>query len=503
MPHSQASFNALQAAIRTAEHHSKLPVDIFCGWYPHLSNRFELTGDGSVEQEHGFGEDNYVGPLRLRNYQVVGRDFLYDNMRALLTDPPGAGKTAQAAYAAVPPVLIAAPKYLTEQWYDWLTGQDEQSIERNHGEVIPNVIGEVVLVPSGGYSNDRFAKTRKIRAGAPWTIVNHEMFRTHKDVLLEMTYKTVILDESHHFKTHSAKQSKAAVEIAQKADRVYQLTGTPIMREVDDLYNQLRILQPTVFTSYNKFVSHFCVAEYGQFGVNVLGVKKEMIPELEGLLNIVRLGRSYKDIGRELPPVIEKIVKIELPPEVRKIYDQVRNEYRNEWLETKFLNYSQVYNHLRQIVTGSFKIEAVTDLLADETRKSVIFSWYRHTAGNIAEALGETDCELVTGADTIVERRQKALGSKHVSATITALSEGIDLSDARTVVFAEENWTPGSNFQAKSRVVRERVGVGADNSDPVVIYYVMCARTIDEVIHARARARSGTIRDLIHDTLGI
>lgn len=459
------------------------------------------------------GEYDYVGPLQLRGYQKVGRDFLFENKRAMLTDAPGLGKTAQSALAAVPPVLIACPKYLVDTWYEWLTGTDEKSMERNKGEVIPNVEGLVV----NAVAYNATARFKRLRQQAAWTIVNHEMLRPGHayDIMLGMAQageiQTLIIDESHHFKTWNAKQSKGAVELARDVERVYELTATPITREVDDLFNQLKILQPDIFTSYNRFLNTFCVVDYGMYGPNVLGVKQDMLPELTEMLDIVRLGRSYEQVGRELPPVIEKYVKIELPPEVRKIYDQVVNEYRNEYLEMKFLNYSQVMNHLRRIVTGSFKMDAVTEIINEEASwkaaadkapsRAVVFSWYRDTAHNVAEAFGPGMFEVVTGEDAVKMRRQKALGSAHVSATIAALSEGIDLSDARTVVFAEENWTPGSNFQAKSRVVRERVG--GDNTEPVILYYVMCARTVDEVIHRRARARSGTIKEVIHEALGI
>lgn len=432
----------------------------------------------------------------LRDYQKDGVAFLNLRQRAWITDAPGIGKTPQTAYAAEGKVLVCVPNYLTEGWYEWLTGTDAKSLERNYGQVIPNVTGKVAIA-----KGNRTARTEALTSGARWTIINVEMLRTYQDELKELasSYETVIFDEAHHLKNRNAKQAKFAVELSKVIPRVYMATATPIWREADDLFMQLRVLWPDVYTSYWKFVDTWCTAETDRFGTKVTGVKKGMQKDLEAMLQVVRIGRSYEEAGRSLPPVIEKYVKIELPPEVRQMYNQAINEFRIEILETKFPNYMKMFHALRRIITGAFKTQAVANLLDDQVRKAVIFSWYQETAEAIAYDAG-LDMELVTGAQDVTERRRRALADKHVSATIASLSEGIDLSDARVVIFAEENWTPGSNYQAKSRVVRERVG-SARSNEPVLLYYVHCKNTIDEVIHRRSKMREGTIKELLHEAV--
>jgi len=440
-------------------------------------------------------------PFVLRDYQESGVQFLRDNKRAMITDAPGLGKTPQAAFAAQGErILIVCPNYLVEQWAEWLKGEDEKSIERNHGRVIPNVEGTVVACVG-----NRLKKYRAIRAGARWTVINQESLQpptpdnqhTMGKYILDQHYDTVIFDEAHHYRRRQSNRAKMAIILAKKTERVYLLTATPIYREVDDLFNQFRMLQPDIFTSYNEFVKTFCVADETFFGLRVVGVKKSMIKELEALLDIVRIGRSYADAGRQLPPIIEKYVKIEMPEPVKKMYKQAIEEYRIEALDEKFTNWMSVFHHLRRIITGAFKYDAVKDLLADEVRKAVVFSWYQDTADQIAERFG--DMVTATGTDKVSERRAKAHGDKHVSATIAAMAEGIDLSDARSVIFAEENWTPGSNYQALSRVRRERQS--GRNDEPVVVTYVHVKGTIDEVIHRRSKSREGTIKEVVREAL--
>lgn len=454
-----------------------------------------------------------VSTIDIRDYEVEGIDWLYTRQRTMLTDAPGLGKTMQGALA-VPHgsrTLIVCPNLLVHQWYEWLTGTDEKSLERNHGAVIPNVPGKVAECVG-----NRVKRYRALTSDADWVVCNMEMLGTFTKYFGVEEYTNdkgqklyrplkgfkhgwdcVIFDEGHHMRRRQSTRAKVAYVLGKMTKRVYFLTATPIYKEVDDLYQQFHIIAPDVFTSYNNFVDTFCVSEDGYWGKKVLGVKKSMIPALQDLLDIMRLGRSYEDVGRELPPIIEKVIHIDLPPDVKKIYMQLIDQYRIEAIGEKFDNWMSVFHALRNVITGSIKVEPVAELLADEVRKAVIFSWYQDTADAMAKRIG--DVEIASGRDKIADRIRKAKGDKHVSATIASLVEGVDLSDARTVIFAEENWTPGSNYQALSRVRRERIG--GDNSQPVLVYYIICKGTIDEVIHKRSKGREGTIKEVVREAL--
>lgn len=433
----------------------------------------------------------------LRPYQVEAVERLKIEKRLMLTDAPGLGKTPQSVFASTPPCLIAVPNDAVEQWREWLCGEDEKSLERNDGEIIPNVDGTIVACQGA-----RYLKNRALRERADWTVINHDMIRTHAERLKRYHYNTLIIDESHHFKNHASMTARAGVQLAQRVENCFLLTATPIKKEVDDLYMQFRFLHPDLFKSYNAFVKYYCLVDEDEWGVHVLGVKKKTRQELIELLDVMRIGRSYKDVGRFLPDVIEKFITIELPPSIQKIYNDAVDKYKVEELEHRYVNAMQVYHELRQIVTGSFKYEAVANILADEVRKAVVFSWYQETCEAIVRRVGG-DMQMINGTvKDMVERRRRALHKGHVSATIATMAEAIDLSDARVVVFAEEDWTPGSNYQALSRVRRDRNDDGKD-TDPVIVYYVHCKKTIDQVIHRRSKSRSGTIRDVVREALYI
>lgn len=437
--------------------------------------------------------------FELRDYQIEAVERLRKNKRMMLLDAPGLGKTPQAMFAAEGETLITAPALLISQWRDWILGEDEESLIRNNGVVIPNIHHSDSVALVTGTPSER---AKALDSGAYWTIISQESLSgTLDDWLSKQTrWQTFIIDESHHLKSHNGKRARTAVKIAKNCEYVYELTATPIRNQIDDLFMQFRILQPDVFTSYWRFVNTFCVAEQGYFGVQILGPKKSMQAELTNILDMMSIGRTYEDAKRELPPILPKYLKIDLPKSIREAYDEAINYWRLEDTEDRltFTNAMQVYHLLRQFCTGSFKADAISEILEDTPTdiKSVIFSWYRETAESIAKELG---IEPVTGKISAVERRVLAKSQQVTSATISSLTEGVDLSAARNVIFAEEDYTPGANYQAISRVRRERQH--ESNDEPIVVTYVHCRNTIDEVIHRTAMGRGATAKEVVKSTL--
>lgn len=427
--------------------------------------------------------------LTHRPYQAEGIDFLWRRKRGMITDAPGLGKTPQGALASEPPALIVCPTYLTGQWCAWLQ------------EHFPKRKAAVA-------KGNRFDREKVIADETlDFLIVNKEMLRTHIKPIKKVIkrYNTMIVDESHHLRNRQAEHSKGAVELAKKVERVYLLSATPIWKEVDDLYMQLQLLFPSVFTSYWDFVDKWCISDATRYGTKIVGMKKEMIAELEELLGVIRVGRTYEQAGRDLPPVIENIVKLDFSRDTRKVYDDAKNGYRLQIMNEPALMMTsamQVMHTLRQI-TGFEKVDAIKETVED-TRpyhkdRYVIFTWYKDAAYNIAQALPGS--LLVTGDYKPDERALRAKSGKPIVATISAMSEGVDLSHMRMVIFAEEHWPPGSAVQALARVRRERLV--ETNEEPILVYYMLVEKTIDTTIHEITRRRSATIKDVMKESLDL
>ena len=390
-----------------------------------------------------------MSKLTLRPYQSQGVAFLATIKRAMLADAPGLGKTLQASSAAIKPVLITAPTYLVEQWANFLAEQYPE-------DRISLAVGS------------RAKRTKALDTPADWFIINHQMLRTY-DVPKVTTF---IVDESHHFKSHRAEMSQDALTVALQVPRVHLLTATPVVREPDDLYMQLRLLDPRRFKSYDQFVDAFCNSYWGPFGRQISGLKKGT--NFAEIIKLYVLGRSYEEVKLQLPTLIEQKLTITPDAALLSRYRRAKLQYR---LDNRIINSPlELLRELRRLTVCKQKLDVIQALVEDTPGCSVIFCWFRETAAALAQLL---NAPMITGEMQPGERRTVAL-EKHkvIVATIASLSEGIDLSFAKTVIFAEEDYTPGRMFQAISRVHRWTTDL-----DPVRVFYVLMRQTVDEVIH--------------------
>jgi len=399
-----------------------------------------------------------------RPYQLEGIEWLASKRRAMLVDAPGLGKTLQAAEAAIKPVLISAPSYLTEHWAEFI-------YEQFPGDSISLAMG------------DRTRRTKTLQRDADWYIINHQMLRTYD---MPKGIQTFIVDESHHMKSHKAEMSQYALIIALQVPRVYLLTATPIIREPDDLFMQLRLLDPVTFDNYERFVSAFCNRTWGPFQFEIHGLKRGT--NFNKIYAGYSLGRTYEQVKLDLPELIESKLILTPPPDFIAKYRKAKTDYL---LDDRVLNSPlEVLRELRRMTVCPQKVDAIKALLEDSPGKSVVFCWYRDTAALLGEAL---NAPVITGALKPSDRRMLALKRNDcIVATIASLSEGVDLSFCRTVVFAEQDYTPGRLHQAISRVHRFSADV-----TPVRVFYALMKGTVDEVIHHCVDRRISSVYEVL------
>ena len=424
-----------------------------------------------------------------RPYQWEDAEFLRDKKKAIIAHPPGLGKTLSAMMAAADgdSIGIACPSYLVEHWWDEIRAQ------------FPD---DSVVLASGTRNNRQGALN--VAERAKWTIFNHQMLRfnrvlgprevpTRKDLKFQFPeFDTLIYDESHHFRNRSSQQARAAKALAHASERVFLLTGTPIMKEADDLFMQLSIIDPLTFTSYWQFINTYCQTYTSRYGTEVYGQRGTLLKRL-----MDRYGRrcTYDEVGLYLPKIINNFVRVNFTPEHKKAYVSARDAFRvnDIWLE----NSMQVMHVLRALTGVQEKIQTTIEL-AQDMDKFLIFTWYRHHAKALAQAL---DATLIISEEVSPnERKALVAKSERVVCTIGSLSEGVDASHLRNVIFFEEHWTPGSIYQATKRV--QRWSEQAEAADtPINMYFVLVKETVDESIHRIQDRRGVNIKDIIKEEM--
>lgn len=492
-------------------------------------------------------------PLTTRNYQQSGIEFMLTPRvpstlptycRSLNMDAPGSGKSHQSCEAAYQLTLenndsicVITPAHLTPQWFKHLSMQ------------YPN--DSIVWIEGSKAQREKDSKIK-----AKWYIISTQSLRQehYYDLMLTLFNQhhitCTIIDESHYVKNRDALQSKHIQKLTHPSNcpHVILLSATPIMREADDLYHQLKIIDPFLFSSHNTFLNVYCWFDWTAWGATNVILRKGAIellqegghspyanaPEQPPYL----LGRSYEQIGLELPrmPALDPIL-IPLSPKRRKTYDDLKFSWLSMLDEGESLtanNAMELMHLLRRITNAPEKRAALTEYIADDPGPYFIVCDYKWSVSDLAADLRLSNKDLrvteITGEIPAEERielakRNSTNSNDVIVATLGSVPEGADLSSCNTVYFYEEARTPGKMYQVLSRVRRHREsntthgGVQITSSDdggfdtlsvdidpnerPIICRYFHAHHTIDEHIHAVQTQRAFNIKDLIKVELGL
>lgn len=147
-------------------------------------------------------------------------------------------------------VLIVSPKSPMMQW--------EGELWEVLGEDAP------LFLPLVGDVRKRLEVLEGLRGMPDYMAVatNYEALDRLQLPIARFRPHVVIFDESWKIKTPSAAMTKAAVNIADCADRVLCLNGTPISNHVGDLWSQLRVVmgRRSQLGTYKQWMEDFAVS---------------------------------------------------------------------------------------------------------------------------------------------------------------------------------------------------------------------------------------------------
>lgn len=246
----------------------------------------------------------------LRPYQLYGvrwLQYLYDNrLGGCLADDMGLGKTVQAIalllYASrlhSRNSLVVVPRSLLFNWQDELTrfalGLDFGVYYGNQRDASRDLSHSVVLTT--------------------YAIVRNDI-----DVLKDIDFDTVILDESQNIK-NMASQTTAAI-LTLKSARRFALSGTPVENSLAELYSLFRFLNPGMFGSLEAFNECFGRPIQRDGDAQALDMlRRRIYPFL--------LRRLKADVLADLPERIDQTIYVEMEPPQRRFYEKLRLSYIN------------------------------------------------------------------------------------------------------------------------------------------------------------------------------
>lgn len=432
--------------------------------------------------------------MDLYPYQREGVEWLGQAKNRLLADEMGLGKTVQCIIASellgCRRILVLCPALVRAVW--------EAEFERFADRT------DVDLIRSG---KDR--PTQNI------VVCSYDL-AVRKAMLEQLTrqWDMLILDEAHFLKERTAKRTKVAYKtLAPLADRVIAVTGTPMPNHPGELWPAMSTLFPESLAGikdYWTFMRRYTKGFEGEWGWTVTGGRN--LQQLRERLAPHILRRRKADVELQLPPIAWNYrvvepgeVDLDLdfnvyqygPPEhFRKTLQTDVSVVKGVMLRQDVSAKSEMLNAMKSQMSTLRKycglqkvdpcVEFVNSLIREGEQKVVVFCWHQRVVESLRQKLAHHGARSLFGGsnEKAKEKALQAFRAPHYNpkacnvlvCNIASAGTGITLTNARTVVFCEMDWTPANNAQAAMRVHR----IGQEH--PVQIYMLCVRDSIDKRI---------------------
>lgn len=432
----------------------------------------------------------------LREYQKIGFRWLktLDDYRfgGILADDMGLGKTIQ----------------MISLLLDFVKGLHEGAAFE---ERVSLIVCPASLVYNWSQEFAAFAPSLRVlavtgtlgeRRKSLETIEEYDVIITSYDLLKrdisfykEKSFRYEVIDEAQYIKNAST-QSAGAVKAVPAVTR-FALTGTPVENRLSELWSIFDFLMPGFLFSYRKFKTMFeiPIAKDGD---------KEALSNLHRMIKPFVLRRLKKDVLKELPDKLEKVVYSAFEGKQKELYRvnalMLKQSIEKETADMGGVGKIQILAELmrlRQICcdpalcyegyeSGSAKLETCVSLLsgaASAGHKILLFSQFSSMLEIIGKRLEKEAISYykLTGSTSKEERNRlvSAFHTEEVSVFLISLKAGgtgLNLTAADMVIHYDPWWNVAAQNQATDRA--HRIG----QSRQVIVYKLIMKHTIEENI---------------------
>jgi superfamily II DNA or RNA helicase len=314
----------------------------------------------------------------------------------------------------------------------------------------------------------------------------------------------VILDEAQAIKNSDTASAKAARLL--NGDNRLALSGTPIENHLGELWSLFEFLNPGMLGA----ASVFKLA--GGPGRNPDEETRQLLAQA---LRPFILRRTKSQVAKDLPEKQEQTIFCELEPDQRKLYDELRDHYRNTLLDLvardgvakskmqaleALLRLRQAALHpglidKKRVKEDSAKLDLLLPQLVElfeEGHKVLVFSQFTSFLAILRRRLDKEKIEYeyldgsTSDRQARVERFQNDTGCKLFLISMKAGGLGLNLTAAEYVYLLDPWWNPAVESQAIDRA--HRIG----QTRQVFAYRIIARDTVEE----KVLALQNTKRDL-------
>ena len=248
----------------------------------------------------------------------------------------------------------------------------------------------------------------------------------------------VVVDESLKIKNADAKRTKRLLELSKKVDYKLVLNGTPLSRNLLDLWSQMEFLSPKILNmSLAQFKNTFCCYTTITKRIGCRSLRKEFITGYENIDYLYSLIRDYVyecDLTLNITQNYYEL-HYDVGDDEKREYNYMKEKYLDdETLELKnnniFLEMTQKMQHSYCCTQSKFD---VVDKLFDDIpqEKTIIF------------------CKYVSSRDACTKRYPKSMVLSYQKESM-----GLNLQNFNYTIYFDKIWDLALRIQSGRRTFR-------------------------------------------------
>jgi len=424
---------------------------------------------------------------------------------------PGTGKTLTAigivrhkfnAARRYMRTIIFAPPVVLRNW------KDEWAMHSN----LPD--DQVVVLRGPGEKRVKTLKETK----ACIVITNYETFLVKGFLEAAMLWcpEIIIYDESHFVKASTSKRTKAAIKLSRVAKHRYILTGTPVLKDQLDLFNQFLVMDCGALFGQNFFIyraTYFWDANSGmprdRYFPNWkprVGCAKLLAEKMAPVVSVARKSECL-----DLPPLVKQKLHVGMNPDQEKAYLEMKKDFIT-YMEggtvvatlaiTKALRLMQISSGFAVTDVGDVvkfkdtpKMAALREILEQVAgeHKVVVWTVWKSTYRDVERVLQDMGLgyRMLTGEtkagerDEVVDAFRKDPAVRVLIGNPHAAGIGINLTESSYSIFYSRNFSLGDYLQAEARNYRG----GSEMHQKITHVDLITEGTIDEAITEKLLAK--------------
>ena len=404
-------------------------------------------------------------------FQKANVEYALRRTNTLIGDVPGLGKTPTAIAfcneVRAKKVLVVCPANIRLQWHKRIQEWTTMPYPANKS-IYP------ILKSSNG--------TNPL---ASWNIVSYDLARTAAigAALAREHYDVLILDEPHYLKEVDAQRTRAIFgggerrlfpPLAERAERILGLTGTPLPNRPREAYTLARGLcwDAIDWASEEKFRHRYNPSQRGvtDKGKIYIDERSGRHAELQNRLRSWFMCRHEKHgprgVMKQLHMPIYDLIQVE---ETRAVKQALQAESlldidpeMLEGADATMLGHIAVVRRLMGIALAPQVADYVEMLLDGGEEKLVLFAWHTEVMNILEARLAKHGLVRMDGRTGAVKKDRlvkEFIANKRIKIALgNTLTMGTGTDGLQEVcnhaLVAEADWTPGNNIQCFDRLDR-------------------------------------------------